>query len=337
MDLSVALSCLNYGGNMNNHEPKKHSTEWYEDIPYDDTRYYGLFLKGKQTEKQTVSVDMKRFCEYFHIDDDRKDLKTNKKSQLFKPAKSKEDDYKVNVIKKELSLIKKEWIESQKIFIDQFLSEIKGCDFTAADDDNFQMGIADYDEAATNACIKSALSYDYAEYKKKKLYFSLYAQYFHQLAAQIDAVTLKLLTDNGYELDDFDRRTFLAFKGPRNQDKKSSIKGLDTYKHHQKMYALWNFIKHNSKSSYEKVKKHCPEILIDHEYNQGDLACYFVKFSNDLIEQTIDGVQKFLIDYCELVFDEDEREAEWNYEDFFHSYVSDAINDYYNPLGLPDY
>ena len=49
------------------------------------------------------------------------------------------------------------------------------------------------------------------------------------------------------------------------------------------------------------------------------------------------GVKRFLIEYCQIVFDEDEEEAEWNYDDFFHSYVSDAINYYYNPLGLPDY
>jgi len=333
MDLSVALSCLNYGGNMKNHEPKKYSIEWYEDIPYDDTRYYGLFLKGKKTEKQMVSVDMKRFCEYFHIDDDRKNLKTNKNSQLYKPAKSKEDDYKVNVIKKELSLIKKEWMESQKIFIDQFLSEIKGHDFTAADDDNLQMGIANYDEAATYARIKSAYSHQYADFKRTKLYNSLYAQYFHQLAAQIDAVILKLLTDNGYEGNSYNREALLAFKGT----KKESILELDSYNNYDKMYTIWNFLKHNSQSTFKSVEKKCPEILISQEYNQGDLSCYLINFSNELIEQTIDGVQKFLIDYCKLVFDEDEREAEWNYEDFFHSYVSDAINDYYNPLGLPDY
>ena len=319
---------------MNNHEPKKYSTEWYEDFPYDDTRYYGLILKGKQTEKQTVSVDMKRFCECFHIDDYRKNLKTNKNSQLFKPAKSKQDDYKVNVIKKELSLIKKEWMESQKIFIDQFLSEIKGYDFTAADDDNFQMGIADYDEAATYAHIRSAYSHQYAEFKRNKLYYSLYAQYFHQLAAQIDAVTLKLLTENDYENNYFDRGAFLAFKGPNTE---SSIKNLDSYKHHEKMYALWNFIKHNSGSTYDKVKEHYPEILIDQEYKQGELACYYINFSNGLIEQTIDGVKDFLVKYCQIVFNEDEKEADWNYDDFFHSYVSDAINEYYNPLGLPNY
>lgn len=334
MDLSVALNCLNYGGNMKNQESRKYSIEWYEEFPYDDTRHYGLFLKGKQTKKQTVSVDMKRFCECFHIDDNRKNLKTKKNSPLFKPANSKQDDYKVNIIKKELSLIKKEWMESQKIFIDQFLLEIKGYDFTAADDDNFQMGIADYDEAATYARINSTLSYEYAEYKKTKLYFGLYAQYFHQLAAQIDAVILKLLTDNGYEEDRFDRRALLAFKGP---NKESSIKNLDSYKNYQQMYALWNFIKHNSGSTYNKVKQHYPDILIDHEYNQGDLACYFINFSNELIEQTIDGVQEFLIEYCQIVFDEDEKEAEWNYCDFFHFHVSGAINDYYNPLGLPDY
>ena len=50
---------------MKNHEPKKHSPEWYETLSYEDTRYYGLFLRGKKSEQQAVWVDMKRFFEYF--------------------------------------------------------------------------------------------------------------------------------------------------------------------------------------------------------------------------------------------------------------------------------
>jgi len=324
---------------MAKHEPEKHSPEWYENLSYEDTRYYGLFKKGKKSEQQTIWVDMKRFFEYFYGDvaDERKNLKSNKNGYLFKPAKSKKEDYKVNIIKNALSEIQKEWVDSQKIFIDQFLSEIKGHDFTAADDDNFQMGIADYDEASTYARIKSAYSHQYAEFKQTKLYYSLYAQYFHQLAAQIDAVTLKLLTENGYKPNYFDRGTFLAFKGPKGQDKKSSITCLESYKQHEKMYAIWNFIKHNSGSTYDKVKEHCPDVLVDHEYQQGELACFYIQFSNELIEQTIDGVKEFLIEYCETIFDEDAKEAEWNYEDFFYGRVVDAINEYYNPLGLPDY
>jgi hypothetical protein len=321
---------------MAKHEPKKHSPEWYENLSCEDTRYYGFFLRGKKSEPQTVWIDMKRFFEYFYGDDadERKNLKSNKNGHLFKPAKSKEEDYKVNRIKNALSEIQKEWVDSQKIFIDQFLSEIKGHDFTAADDDNFMMGIADYNDASSYARIRSAYSHQYAEFKKQKLYYSLYAQYFHQLAAQIDAVALKLLTENGYESDRFDRDAFLAFKGPKVE---ASITGLKSYRNHEKLYAIWNFIKHNSGSTYDKVKEHCPEVLIDHEYKQGELACFYIQFSNELIEQTIDGVKEFLIEYCEIVFDEDAKEAEWNYDDFFHAQVADAINFYYNPLGLPDY
>ncbi len=331
MDLSVALSCLNYGGNMNNQKSKKYSTEWCEDFPQDDTRYYGLIIKHLNTEKQSVSVNMKRFCEYFHIKDERKSLRSNKNSQLFKPAKSSSQDYNVNVIKKELLRIKNEWLHSQKFFIDQFLAEIKGHNFTPIDDDNFQMGYVDFDEAATNTRIKSALSEQYAEYKSNHLYFSLYAQYYHQLAAQMDAVILKLLTDNGYEGDYYDRGVLLAFKGPNTE---ASIRDLDSYKHYEKMYTVWNFIKHNSGSTYEKVKEHCPEVLVDHEYNQGDLACFFIQFSNELIEETINGVQEFLIQYCQIVFNEDEKTAEWNHDEFFLAYVTSEINEYIDPMGF---
>jgi Tfp pilus assembly protein PilE len=101
---------------MNNHEPKKHSPEWYEsEFSPDDTRYYGLYLKGKKSDQQAVLIDMRRFFEYFHGEEDnRMNLRTNKNSLLFKPSKSVASDYKVNIIKQSLSFIKKEWLDSRK-------------------------------------------------------------------------------------------------------------------------------------------------------------------------------------------------------------------------------
>ncbi|MBB6481528.1 hypothetical protein [Spirochaeta isovalerica] len=318
---------------MNNPKPKKYSVEWCEQYHQDDSRFYGVIIKNLNTENQTVSVNMERFCDYFHIHDKRKTLKSNKNSLLYKPAKSRALDYNINVIKKELQRIKNEWLNTQKIFIDQFLSEIKGHDFTPIDDDNLQMGYVDFDEAEVNARIKSALSHQYAEYKRNNLYFSLYAQYYHQLAAQIDATIIKLLTENGWEDDKYNRGVLLAFKGPNNASE-LSIKELKSYRHYEKMYAIWNFLKHNSGSTYQTVKDHCPEVLVESEYEQGDLACFFIQFSNDLIEETINGMQEFLIQYCEIVFGENEDEAGWNHDDFFLAYVTAEINEYIDPMGF---
>ena len=316
---------------MNNQKPKKYSVEWCEEYPQDDSRFYGVIIKNLNTENQSVSVNMKRFCDYFHIDGERKSLRSNKNSLLFKPAKTRALDYNINVIKKELLRIKNEWQHTQKIFIDQFLSEIKGHNFTPMNNDNLQMGYVDYDEAATNARIKSALSEQYAEYKRTNLYYSLYAQYFHQLAAQIDAAILRLLTKNGYEGDKYNRSVLLAAIVP-NSD--SSIVDLASYRHYEKMYAIWNFIKHNSSSTYDKVKEHCPEVLVDHEYKQGELACFYIHFSNELIEEIINGVREFLIQYCQIVFNEDEKTAKWNHDEFFHSHVATEIDEYIDPMGF---
>jgi hypothetical protein len=147
-------------------------------------------------------------------------------------------------------VIKREWNSTQKPFIKRFLSEVKGIVYNHADDDLFQSGIVDIDEAIDNARMVTLLSNSYAEFKKHQLFYSLYAQYFHQFVSQVDAMILRTLTHNGYEDDKFNRNVFYAFKS----DNQESIKNLDGFTEYDKMYAVWNFIKHNSLSTYQAVK-----------------------------------------------------------------------------------
>ncbi|HUX20839.1 MAG TPA: hypothetical protein VMW69_06340, partial [Spirochaetia bacterium] len=164
-------------------------------------------------------------------------------------------------------------------------------------------------------------------------YVSLYAQFFHQMAAQIEALTVKILYRNGYERPDFRRAKFYTFLG---NDRKA-IAGIDGHSEYAKVYAIWNFVKHNSLSAYKTIKGKFVDVLYEDNYHQGDLGCYYVKFSDELFDSMLDGVELFLKGYCELVLHEDPREARWNYEDYFLSAVEDEISGIVNPLGIPDW
>jgi hypothetical protein len=78
------------------------------------------------------------------------------------------------------------------------------------------------------------LSHGIAEIRKNELYCSLYAQYFHQMVSQIEVLTLKVLTLNGYEGDKFNRNILYAFKG----NKQESVRALDGFREYDKMYAI---------------------------------------------------------------------------------------------------
>lgn len=101
------------------------------------------------------------------------------------------------------------------------------------------------------------------------------------------------------------------------------------------MYVIWNFVKHNSLSTFEALRTEYAEVLKEGDYAQGELACFHVNFSNDLISTILNGVEIFLKRYCRLVFSEDELEAMWNSEEHFLKNVYREIEAVENPLGIP--
>ena len=102
-------------------------------------------------------------------------------------------------------------------------------------------------------------------------------------------------------------------------------------------YCIWHFIKHNSFSTYEKLKEKYPETLHKAEYQQGNLAIHYLNVSDELISELMNGCTEFFKEYCQLVFEENYAEAQWNYGQYFLSQVSDTIEGFVNPLGLPSY
>ena len=51
----------------------------------------------------------------------------------------------------------------------------------------------------------------------------------------------------------------------------------------------------------------------------------------------LDGCDNFFKEYCELVFEENYTEAQWNYGRFFLNIVKEEIENITNPLGIPWY
>ena len=159
------------------------------------------------------------------------------------------------------------------------------------------------------------------------------AQFFPQMASKIEAVTINVLTKNGWQEKNFSRNVFYNFKNIKETEVKS-LKSFDAY---NKLYAIWNFLKHNSLSTYEALKNSYPEAMIeaDRKYAQGELALFYINFDETLINTLLSGLKEFFIEYCNLVFGENYESAQWNYNDWFLEKVNDEIESITNPLGLP--
>jgi len=302
----------------------------YESYDSSDTRYYGVFLKGHD-EDQSVSIDPKRYRKFFEVSEEMKKVLDKRMGPLFQPAKKKILDYNVNFMRYILTDIRQQWEKTNKPMIERVLSEICGKVFTPMHDDLAMSGILDPYEAATNASMKTLLSHHKAEAERYNVYFSLYAQYFHQMASRVEALFLNVLTHNGFEGDKFNRNILYAFKGANQEN----VRNLDGFAEFDKLYAIWNFIKHNSLSTFNALKELSPDAIKEGEYTQGELACFFVNFDDTLIYTILTGVDRFIKEYCRLVFKEDEYEASWNSEEYFLHVVHEAMETEFNPLGLP--
>jgi hypothetical protein len=337
---SLIKRLLIYGGSMKrDRNARKHYTQaFYNSFdPAYNTQYYGVFLKGK-AESQYVTVDPIRYKKVLgipkEIEGNFRQITSERKETLFRPAKKLYHDYNINFVRDGFSRIKSNWHREIKPLILDTLSKIQGKEYSADfSEELFMTGIIDAEEAVERAWMKSSISRGMAEFRKNELWDSLYAQFFHQLVSQIEALQVKLLTKNGYEGDRFDRNVLYAFKGQKHE----RIKDLDGFTEYDKAYAIWNFIKHNTYSTYKNVNDNYPDLFKEgKEYRQGELACHHIKLSSELIESILEKTFSFLIGYCQLVFAEDPVEALWNYEEFFHKSVFWAIRGENDPFGLDD-
>lgn len=100
------------------------------------------------------------------------------------------------------------------------------------------------------------------------------------IAEYDEAVTVLVLSKQNAIIDRFNRN--MLYATAVGKDKK--VIELPSFKHYNKLYCFWNFIKHNSISTYEKLYLNYPEVICKgKEYKQGVPAFYIINFSDELI------------------------------------------------------
>ena len=281
-------------------ESEKRDEVFYNGFPEEDTRHYGVFIRGP-ADRRHLEIDLRRYEEFFELTGSMKTHEKATNGEPLVPARRHYLDYQINLVSAVINDIHTEWIDN-KTMIHVALDRIQPKQYEPYADDLAASGIIDFDEAQLNATIRSVFSEQRVISRRSKLSSSLYAQFFHQMAARIEALTTKMLANSGYDQDSFARNVLYTFGG-HTEETVSRIEGFAEY---DRLYAIWNFIKHNNRSVYRKVKEHYPDTLTDTVYAQGDLACYYVKFSDDLVESLLHGVELFLKGYCRDVLSEDD-------------------------------
>lgn len=316
---------------MKRDRKSKHFNSLKYEIKYDDyqdTRFYGLWI----SDHEKVKLDPKRFQKALNIRFADAQLKVinKRRTHYFYPRKAHYYDYACNVFEAELCSISEDWNNNVKPLVQMAVSRIEQPNqYSPGDYGNYMMGISSAAAANAWAIWKNTLNERSYRQKVVNTVYSQYSQFIHRMASRIEAVTVKILTDRGMIDKHFDRN--ILYGGIRND---TPVRSLAHFSSHDKLYSIWNFLKHNSLSTYETLKERFPEILSDNHFVQGNEALYYVKLSDELISELIMGCSLFLKEYCELIFNENYDEAQWNYGQYFYKMVKDRIEDINNPLGL---
>lgn len=298
----------------------------YSRYDYSDYEYYGLLPKNGK-----LRVDVKRFLMYTHLPKKIKDeLNKARKTVYFVPAKDEYGDYNINYFKSVLSAVRKEWKEEVMPAMKQVLTPKQAGDREYSGH-WVQTGIMEPDEVSMHAgMMQMRRAQEYG-----KIMASFYAQFIHQFASRVEAITVTVLKNNNHEVDHFSRQ---RLKDIYNGATKKQLEDLNTYMYYDQFYKVWNFLKHNSISAYNKLKDNYPEFLYKpdrNKYTNGHLAYAYLILNDETIDNFIINLGLFFNEFCVSLFNEKVEESEWNYDQYFYREARDEIESIDNPLGLP--
>ncbi len=311
---------------------------------YKRKEYYGVFK-----DKHRIKIDTKRFQKYFSYDTEKCDFSRN--TVYFKPYKIHRDDYCMSYFIDALEESKSTWHEQKKIFKDfikKFVQEQLSKKAPNYDVD-YQCGILEPDEWEMSNRMAAILHQEKIKReiddKVIELEKILYSQTINMLAAHLEHAMIVTMCKNGFNGEHAGRRDIFAFMDGRIKDSENKIKALPHFSTYDMFYSIWNFIKHNSLSTYKKIKHQWPELLLKDnkgnffEFPNDWLAIEHLNINEKFLDDLFEPLLEFYYEFCELCYQEPKYYVKWNYDAFFidivEKHIEDMRQDIENPLGLP--
>lgn len=131
---------------------------------------------------------------------------------------------------------------------------------------------------------------------------SLYCQFIQKVAAEVDRITLMVLSKHKYPYKRFDFKKFEKFSMQLSKD--NDIERLKNFRTYDLLHKVNNFLKHNSKDAYETLKNNYHENVrniedktSDSEYENGMYAGSWIILEENYIDGLFDQLIEFFEDY----------------------------------------
>ncbi len=280
-----------------------------------ELEYYGVFIKNGR-----VKVDTKRYKKFFTLPDTRIETRN---TVYYEPKCKHDTDYLCNIFRNQFK-------KTLDLWNNEFSGAIKAIKTPKQVEENTRVdlivnNVETVEDAYTEALIKGAKRLPTYKYVIK----SLYAQFFHQMMSEMDALTLRVLLSLGYKEKDFTKKQFDVYIQSKQGSNAVRFIDFDNYKIYDRAYCTWNFLKHNSLKAYEILCQYYPEMIYDPEkkYKNGDLALSVLKLDERYILNTLKDIHLFFDEVCRKAFKENTDDAYWNYDDYFINEVKNKIKE----------
>jgi len=304
---------------------RKRKIKDYSKYDFLDMEYHGIFYK-----KGKIKIDTKRLSKTnwvcTHLIEKINAIPRN--SAYFIPNRKTRYEYRCNIFSDRINELRSLWENELKHTVNTIKTPEQIGE--QAFDLDISFGILDHGECETVRAMESfrrSREYDF-------LLSMIYAQYIHIIGSVMESVQIEVFEMEGCQM---------TFSGKKEIEKVTlekfgiKIKDIQNYHLYERFYALWNFLKHNSKLSYEGTREIFPEILNETEFKNGSFSLKYLKLSEQTIIDVLNDLDLFFKCYCEVVFKENTEEASWNYDHYFLRELKIWKEGMENPLGIPPY
>ncbi len=250
------------------------------------------------------------------------------KGDYYISTKESRHDYVCNYLKDSITNLKEDWDQEYKPLFKKIFSP-KDAEDSYRTSTLAMFGDSDfYDDIE--------LGSKWAAFDRMKTYYRIQAElhcvFITKVVIEIHRIILRALSMELYENTDYSIRDLITYCNAKAGVKAEDLVNWNVY---TKYNTICNFLKHNSRKSYDILKRYYPECLVDtdEEYENGMFATPWLNFKNIDVEQLLKGILPFLMDFCIKVLGEDPKQAEWDYDGRFIE-IFNELKDPWEHLGI---
>lgn len=283
-------------------------------------QYWGLHPKSGR-----IHIDTKRYkrtCEKIGIMDFMPEgMFANRQTPYFVPSKVRRYDYAINIFVDLINGLRRDWNEEYKPVLSKIKTPKEVAESIRLNEMMYTSDPDDLDEINIDAMFGGIRR----ERQYNKIINSLYCQFISKICTEIDRYTLIVMCELGYKGKDYSFSSFAKFSdGMQNNKNGIKLSSLSKYNAYNLLHKINNFLKHNTISSYNDLRKFYPKNVCHVDdgtakeaYQNGMFAGDWIILKENYIDGIFDSLIKFFEDYCRQFVGEDIERASWDYDEYF--------------------